>query len=110
MNPALTTAVFISNRDWKSAKYALMTMSGQAVGGFVGMQLGHLLRAQKMISAQNPVLNVTPPYQANIPRAVINGNPEKTVNIAFVILATEMCFTLVYTTTYLCARYAYHKA
>jgi hypothetical protein len=37
MNPALTTAVLISNRDLKSWKYALMTIGGQTVGGFLGM-------------------------------------------------------------------------
>jgi glycerol uptake facilitator-like aquaporin len=37
MNPALTTAVFIANKDMRKWKYAMMTMLSQIVGGLLGM-------------------------------------------------------------------------
>jgi hypothetical protein len=67
------------------------------------MQLGHLLRASDQ-------RKVYPEYLTNEPLTVTKGDPKLVFNLAMVILSTEMCFTFVYTTVYLCAKYAYHQA
>jgi hypothetical protein len=65
--------------------------------------MGHLLRG---VDAKK----IYPPYYANVPKTVTNGEADLSVEIATVILTTEMFFTFVYALVYLNAKHAYTKA